>query len=117
SDGIFDREDVTIALNRRIREATVGSALGHPNLARAYSTEELWIDGKPQYLLMDLIRGKLLKGVANEDQFPTEKEQQILLDIAGALQILHQRGLLHREQLSNVVDDGVIRRRWFAPPH
>ena len=106
SDEIFGREDAIVALKRRIREATVGSALEHPNLARVYPAAELWIDGKPQYLLMELIRGNTLEEVANQGPGQTAQVQQILLDIATALQVLHERGMLHRDvKAANVMID------------
>jgi eukaryotic-like serine/threonine-protein kinase len=96
-DDIFKREAAPTVIARRVREATIGGSLKHPNLVRVYDTSEFWVDGKPRYLLMDLVRGEALDELIERDNSPSDRARQFVLDIANGLKALHQGSILHRD--------------------
>jgi len=96
-DEIFTREPKETAIHRRIREAVVGGAVDHPNLARVYDATDFWIAGKPQFLLLDLIEGETLEVVAHRESVSSDRAQRLLLDIAHGIKALHNQRILHRD--------------------
>ena len=96
-DDVFDWEAAPNVVARRVREATIGGSLDHPNLVRVYDTSEFWAGGTPHYLLMDLIRGETLDKLVARGPVESERVHQILLDTASGLKALHDKGLVHRD--------------------
>jgi serine/threonine protein kinase len=96
-DEIFDREKIENVIARRVREATLGGSLKHPNLVRTYDTSEFWVGEIPRYLLMDLIPGETLEELAKRGPLASDSVRQFLLDAASGLKALHDRGILHRD--------------------
>jgi Tol biopolymer transport system component/predicted Ser/Thr protein kinase len=67
------------------REARAIAALNHPNICTLY-------DVGPNYLVMELIEGKPLKG-----PLPQEQALQYAAQICDALDVAHRKGITHRD--------------------
>ena len=66
-------------------EARAVAALNHPNVCQLY-------DVGPDYLVLEYVEGKLLKG-----PLAIEETVRLAIQIAGALEEAHNRGVLHRD--------------------
>lgn len=103
---MFNREKTTTAIARRIREATVGGSIKHPNLVQVYDTSEFWVDETPRYLLMELICGETLEELVKRGPISSDRVQQLLRDVANGLKALHGQSILHRDvKAANVLVD------------
>lgn len=67
------------------QEARTIAALNHPHICQIH-------DVGPDYLVLEYIEGKPLQG-----PFPVEEATRLAIEIAGALEEAHQRGILHRD--------------------
>jgi serine/threonine-protein kinase len=67
------------------REARAIAAFNHPHICQIY-------DVGPDYLVMEYIEGKPLKG-----PLPLDEALRLAMQIAGALEEAHARGILHRD--------------------
>src|SRR4029434_1346196 len=67
------------------REARAIAALSHPNICQVY-------DVGPDYLVLEYLEGQPVRG-----PLPPEDAVRIAIQIAGALQAAHERGILHRD--------------------
>jgi serine/threonine protein kinase/formylglycine-generating enzyme required for sulfatase activity/dienelactone hydrolase len=67
------------------REARAISALNHPHICTLY-------DIGPNYLVMEYVEGKPLKG-----PLPVEEALRLAIQITSALEAAHERGILHRD--------------------
>ena len=67
------------------QEARAVAALNHPHICQIY-------DVGPGYLVLEYVQGAQLRG-----PLPTEEAVRLALQIAGALEAAHQRGILHRD--------------------
>jgi eukaryotic-like serine/threonine-protein kinase len=67
------------------REARAISSLNHPNICQLY-------DVGPNYLVMEMIEGESPKG-----PLPVAQAERIALQIAGALDAAHEKGITHRD--------------------
>jgi eukaryotic-like serine/threonine-protein kinase len=70
---------------RFAREARAIAALNHPHICQIH-------DVGPDYLVMEYVEGKPLRG-----PLPADKALHIAIQIAGALEAAHKRGILHRD--------------------
>jgi eukaryotic-like serine/threonine-protein kinase len=70
---------------RFAREARAIAALNHPHICQIY-------DVGPDYLVMEYIDGKPLRG-----PLPAEEALRFAIQIAEALEAAHRRGILHRD--------------------
>jgi serine/threonine protein kinase len=71
--------------DRFTREARAIAALNHPHICALY-------DIGPDYLVMEYVEGKPLRG-----PLPAEEALKLAVQIAGALDAAHRRGILHRD--------------------
>jgi serine/threonine-protein kinase len=67
------------------REAKAIAALNHPHICQIY-------DVGPDYLVMEYVEGKPIQGPLSLDQ-----ALRLAIEIAGALEEAHSRGILHRD--------------------
>lgn len=82
-------------IDRFIREATVASQLRHPNLVE---TLEPGIDGETVYLPMELLEGETLsQRLKKVQRMPLADAAALIVPIAEAVQLLHDRGVIHRD--------------------
>lgn len=82
-------------LERFQREGRVTSLLSHPNIAAIYDTGEA--EGVP-YIVYQYIEGKSFRGLLEDGlRFDAERVRTWAVQIAGALQAVHEVGILHRD--------------------
>src|SRR5260370_1148984 len=82
------------------REAEVLASLNHPNIAHIYGVEE-------RALVMELVEGESPKG-----PLPCEDAWNIAVQIAGALEYAHEKGVIHRDLKPanvKVTPEGVVK--------
>ena len=78
------------------REALISSSLGHPAIVQV-SDFYLHDDGRP-CMVMEYLEGKDLGVVLKERKvLPPEEMVQIIEQVAGALQAVHEREIVHRD--------------------
>ncbi|MEU6174875.1 protein kinase [Streptantibioticus parmotrematis] len=85
------------------REAQSVAKLNHTNIVSVFDSGEDEIDGRSvPYIVMELVDGKPLRTVLDEDvathgAMPTEKALKITGDVLAALAVSHEMGLVHRD--------------------
>lgn len=100
SRGLVDRE----SKRRLIREARHASLLTHPNICAIYDVAE---DEAIPFIVMEHVNGKSLGAIVREGVPPWSTSIAYALDVVGALEHAHDRGVIHRDlKSSNVVIDG-----------
>src|SRR6516162_1750781 len=77
-------------LTRFEREAKVLAQLNHPGIAAIHGVED-------RALVMELVPGPTLADRISQGPIPPEEAEQILLQIADALEYAHERGVIHRD--------------------
>jgi len=92
---------------RTLREARATASLSHPNVVTTYDVVEE--DGLP-YIVMELLRACSLSDMLREGgPLPPHRVAQIGLEMLGALELSHRKGVVHRDvKPGNVLinDDG-----------
>ncbi len=86
------------ALQRFRLEARAASALNHPNICTIYEVDE--VDGRV-FIAMELLEGRTLKQTVNEAKggkpLPLETVIDFGVQIAGAINAAHSKGIVHRD--------------------
>jgi serine/threonine protein kinase len=84
-----------------LQEARASSSLAHPNICTIYDVGEI---GGDLYIVMELVEGKSLHGLAGEMGLPPETVLRYGVQIASALARAHDRGIVHRDlKTANIV--------------
>ncbi|WP_285137281.1 serine/threonine protein kinase [Microbacterium sp. lyk4-40-TSB-66] len=87
---------------RRMSEARALAALDHPSLVTLYDARLVGEDHV--YLVMELVTGPSLQRRIEQGAIPTAELAGILTDLAGALAVVHDAGIVHRDvKPSNVL--------------
>ena len=81
------------ALERLLREATLASALNHPNIVTIHETGTV---GTDRYIAMELVEGRTLRQLA-ADGLSLERAISIARQIAEALAVAHAARIVHRD--------------------
>jgi serine/threonine protein kinase len=81
------------ALDRLLREATLASALNHPNIVTIYETG---VAGGDRYVAMELVEGVTLRTLA-AGGLPVSRVLAIARQIAEALAVAHAAQIVHRD--------------------
>jgi serine/threonine protein kinase/predicted ATPase len=81
------------ALDRLLREATLASALNHPNIVTIYETGIVQSD---RYIAMELVDGVTLRLLA-ADGLPLSRIVGIARQVAEALAVAHAAQIIHRD--------------------
>jgi serine/threonine-protein kinase len=85
----------TLSAERFRREVQIATQLGHPHILPIYDYGEA--DGSLFYV-MPFVRGESLRErLRRERQLPVEDALRLTLQVAGALEHAHQRGIVHRD--------------------
>ncbi|MEV6298414.1 protein kinase [Actinoplanes sp. NPDC051861] len=90
---------------RILHEARAAATLSHPNIAQIYDFGESEEDGRPvPYVVMELINGPTLQQRVARGRIPPRRVFRICGEIASALAVAHEDGLVHRDiKLANVM--------------
>jgi non-specific serine/threonine protein kinase len=113
------------ALRSFRREAIALAALNHPNIAIVHDVEQL-ADGTA-VLVMELVEGETLAARLSQRRMSVEESLQIGAQIAEALEVAHEHGIVHRDVkpgnvmigvrgLVKVLDFGLALRAGDASP-
>jgi serine/threonine protein kinase len=91
--------------DRLRREARLAAAVDHPGVVRVHAVGG---DGDRAWLAMDRLSGPDLQRLL-EDQgpLPVERAVALLAEVAGAVDAMHQAGVIHRDlKPANIILDG-----------
>jgi eukaryotic-like serine/threonine-protein kinase len=84
------------AADRMLQEARAAACIGHPAIVQVFDygrTKE----GDP-FISMELLHGEsLAEALTRRGRLPPARALQVLLPIADALAVAHQRGIVHRD--------------------
>jgi serine/threonine protein kinase/Tfp pilus assembly protein PilF len=83
-----------VALERFKREARAASALNHPNICTVYDIGSFQ---KQRYIAMEYLEGQTLKHQIGESPLPLNEILKFGIEIADALEVAHQAGIVHRD--------------------
>ncbi|AYF87700.1 serine/threonine protein kinase [Pseudomonas sp. DY-1] len=103
---VLDRLDDEALVDRFVREARMLASLRHPSIVTIHDIDHL-PDGRP-YLAMEFLAGGELGRHKGHELEPLEA-LRIVRQIAGALAVVHDKGLVHRDiKPANILfrDDG-----------
>ena len=91
-------------------EAQAAASLAHPNIVSIYDVGN---EDNIYYIVMELIQGKTLKQIINEDgMLPWKWSLNISIQIASALETAHKNNIVHRDiKPHNIIitEDGVAK--------
>lgn len=86
------------------REGRIAASLAHPHIVDVVEVGEA--DGRP-FLASRLVEGRTLAERVAEGALPELDVVRLVAEIASALDVLHERGLVHRDvKPANVILDG-----------
>lgn len=91
-------------------EAQSAASLTHPNIVSVY---DVGSEGDIYYIVMELIKGKTLKEIINEDGALSWKwSVNVAIQIASALETAHKNNIIHRDiKPHNIIitEDGIAK--------
>lgn len=90
---VADSKGPDDAIERLLREATLASALNHPNIVTIHETGTVDHD---RYIAMELVEGRTLRELATEG-LPLDRSVAIARQIAEALAVAHTAQIVHRD--------------------
>jgi serine/threonine protein kinase len=81
-------------VRRFVREARAVSALNHPNILTIYEIGEA--EGR-RFIATEFVEGQTLRNLLSQGRMPLGAVLEIAIQIAGALQVAHEAGIVHRD--------------------
>jgi serine/threonine protein kinase len=76
------------------REARAASRVSHPNVCQLYEIDE---DAEGLFLTMELLEGESLSDRLRSGPLAPREAVHVAVSVLGALEALHQKGLVHRD--------------------
>ncbi len=104
-----DRTDWEEAIARLFREARAAAAFQHPNAVAIYDLGQ--VEGT-FFIVMELVRGRTLRGYIGPGTAPLDMKLRWLVGIARALSAAHEAGIVHRDVKPGnimITSDGVAK--------
>jgi tRNA A-37 threonylcarbamoyl transferase component Bud32 len=84
------------AIERFRREARSAASLHHPNIVATHDRGET--EGGTYYIVMEYLEGGTLEDLIDrEGQLPPREAAEIALEVADALSVAHESGVIHRD--------------------
>ena len=80
--------------SRFLQEARAASRLNHANICTIFDIGER--EGDP-YLVMELLKGETIRARVTRGPMPVEDVLRVATEIADALIVAHERGIIHRD--------------------
>jgi predicted ATPase len=102
-------------------EALALASLNHPNIATIHGLEEM--PGGSMVLVLERVEGESLSARLARAPFAVDEALQVAAQVATALEVAHERGVIHRDLkpgnvmigprgLVKVLDFGLAKRTW-----
>ena len=93
-----------------MREARSIAKMRHPNIVGVHRIFE---DNQTAYMVLDLIHGRDLLSIINDenDPLPPAQIKEILIKVLDAVDLVHQNDLLHRD----ISPDNILLDKWGSP--
>jgi tRNA A-37 threonylcarbamoyl transferase component Bud32/cephalosporin-C deacetylase-like acetyl esterase len=79
---------------RFIQEAKAAAKLAHPNIGVVHEIDEA---KGVTFIVMELIPGKTLRKVIEEETLPLNRSLELAIQIAEGLSFAHEKGVVHRD--------------------
>jgi len=85
------------------QEAQASARMAHPSIVRIYDAgEEETTDPngnvvKTPFIIMELVKGRLLRDLIHEDKVDTARAVKFISGILSALEVSHRSGVIHRD--------------------
>jgi eukaryotic-like serine/threonine-protein kinase len=83
-----------LAIARFRHEVTALARVEHPNVVRLYDFD---LEADPPFLVMEFVDGESLAKRLNGKPLPAHEAATLMEKVAGAVQAVHEAGLLHRD--------------------
>lgn len=96
-------------LARFEREARIVASLNHPGIAAVYALEQ---EAGRKLLVMEYVEGETLAARLRRGQIPVDEALSLARQIAEALEVAHEKGVIHRDLKPGnvmVTPDGVVK--------
>jgi tetratricopeptide (TPR) repeat protein len=103
--GTVDEE----TLGRFKQEVSLSRQFNHPNVIRMH---DLGSYGEIKFITMELLQGQDLGALLNQGPLPIGKGIELLIQACQALQVVHDRGVVHRDVKPDnffLTEDGVLK--------
>jgi serine/threonine protein kinase len=93
-----------------MREARSIAKMRHPNIVGVHRIFE---DNQTAYMVLDLIQGRDLLSIINDehDPLPPEQIKEVLIKCLDAVDLVHRNDLLHRD----ISPDNILLDKWGNP--
>ena len=85
------------------QEAQASARMAHPTIVRVYdageevNTDEFGNERKVPFIVMEFVKGTLLRDLIHEGEVTTEKAVKYTSSILTALEVSHNAGIIHRD--------------------
>ena len=85
------------------QEAQASARMAHPSIVRIYdageeeSTDANGNQVKTPFIIMELVKGRLLRDIIHEGKVDTARAVKFVAGILGALEVSHRSGVIHRD--------------------